>query len=50
LVERGALKLEAGDTNGARSDWQTVIARAPNSTAAQSAQEHLRELPPPKAK
>ena len=50
LVERGALKLEAGDTNGARADWQTVVARAPNSTAAQSAQEHLREMPPPSAK
>ncbi len=41
LVERGTMKFEAGDAAGARADWQAVVSAAPNSPAAQTAQQHL---------
>jgi len=50
LVERGALKLESGDVNGARADWQATVAKAPNSAAAAEAQQRLRSLASPKGK
>jgi tetratricopeptide (TPR) repeat protein len=50
LVERGILKLEAGDARGARADWQTVVARAGGSAAAQTAQQRLNALPQPQPK
>lgn len=50
LLERATLKLEADDLNGARSDWKAVVARAPGSDAAASAEERLKTLQPPKPK
>ena len=50
LLERGTLKLEAGDIKGARADWQSVIARAKGSEAAQTAEQRLNALPKGKAK
>jgi regulator of sirC expression with transglutaminase-like and TPR domain len=50
LVERGTLKLESGDTKGAEQDWQTAVARAPNSEAAAAARARLSALPKAKAK
>jgi Tfp pilus assembly protein PilF len=50
LVERGALKLESGDTRGAEQDWQTAVNRAPNSEAAAAARARLSALPKAKAK
>ena len=50
LVERGTMKLESGDANGARADWQTVIHDAPNGDAANAARQHLADMttaPPP---
>jgi tetratricopeptide (TPR) repeat protein len=44
LVERGTMKLETGDTNGARADWQTVIHDAPNGDAANAARQHLADM------
>lgn len=51
LLERGELRFQSGDQNGAKADWQKVVARAPKSSAAAAAaQEHLNALPQPKAK
>jgi tetratricopeptide (TPR) repeat protein len=50
LLELGTLKLESGDLNGARADWQTVLSRAPNSAAAQSARQRLNVSPALKQK
>lgn len=44
LVERGAMKLAAGDRNGARADWIRVLAKAPQSTAAESARARIEAL------
>jgi tetratricopeptide (TPR) repeat protein len=44
LVERGTMKLETGDANGARADWQTVIHAAPNGDAASAARQHLADM------
>jgi tetratricopeptide (TPR) repeat protein len=44
LVERGTMKLETGDANGARADWQTVIRAAPNGDAASAARQHLADM------
>jgi tetratricopeptide (TPR) repeat protein len=41
LVERGAMKAEAGDASGALSDWNATIAAAPSSDAAQTARQYL---------
>jgi len=50
LLERATLKLEAGDLSGARSDWQTVVARGRGTAAAQTAEDRLKALRPPKPK
>jgi tetratricopeptide (TPR) repeat protein len=47
LVERGAMKLEAGDVNGARADWQAVLHNAPNGDAAAAARDHLAAMTAP---
>jgi len=44
LLERGMLSVEAGDLKDARADWQTVVAHAPTSAAAATAQQRLRAL------
>jgi tetratricopeptide (TPR) repeat protein len=44
LVERGTMKLEAGDAAGARADWQAVIHAAPNGDAATAARQHLADM------
>jgi Flp pilus assembly protein TadD, contains TPR repeats len=41
LLERGLLRRAAGDYDGAREDWQTVVKKAPASEAATLAQHHL---------
>ena len=50
LLERGTLKLESGDAKGASADWQRIVAEAPNSDAAATAQKRLTALQPAKAK
>jgi tetratricopeptide (TPR) repeat protein len=47
LVERGAMKAEAGDANGAVSDWNATIAAAPSSDAAQTARQYLQSATTP---
>ena len=44
LVERGAMKFEAGDASGARADWHAVVHAAPDSDAAAAAREHLADM------
>jgi tetratricopeptide (TPR) repeat protein len=44
LVERGTLKLRAGDMAGAKSDWQSVVEQAPQSDAGVAARKRLEEL------
>jgi tetratricopeptide (TPR) repeat protein len=44
LVERGAMKLAGGDRNGARADWIRVLAKAPQSSAAESARARIEAL------
>lgn len=41
LLERGTLRAEAGDTDGARADWLKLIEIAPDSYAAESARTGL---------
>lgn len=41
LLERGAMKAEAGDAGGAIADWNATIAAAPSSDAAQSARQYI---------
>jgi regulator of sirC expression with transglutaminase-like and TPR domain len=41
LLERGILKQLRGDSDGARTDWQRVIALAPDSPAADLAEQNL---------
>jgi tetratricopeptide (TPR) repeat protein len=50
LLERGTLKLEAGDLKGAEGDWQAVVSRAPGSAAAATARQRLMALPQAKTK
>ena len=44
LVERGAMKMEAGDKAGARADFVQVLVRAPDSPAADSVRKHIEIL------
>ncbi|HLY07141.1 MAG TPA: hypothetical protein VKR31_15455 [Rhizomicrobium sp.] len=44
LVERGAMRLETGDTPGARTDWQQAAREAPDSDAGQTARARLDAL------
>ena len=46
LLERGSMKVEAGDGDGARADWQAVIDNSPNSGEASEARKRLGELEP----
>jgi tetratricopeptide (TPR) repeat protein len=41
LLERGAMKAETGDANGAAGDWNATIAAAPSSDAAMVARQYL---------
>ncbi|MEN0076445.1 MAG: tetratricopeptide repeat protein [Paracraurococcus sp.] len=41
LLERGILRQLRGDAKGARADWQQVLAVAPDSAAADLAQQNL---------
>ncbi|SHI83428.1 Tetratricopeptide repeat-containing protein [Roseomonas rosea] len=41
LLERGILRQLQGDTAGARSDWESVLANSPDSAAADLAQQNL---------
>jgi tetratricopeptide (TPR) repeat protein len=41
LLERGIVRLLKGDVTGARADWQTLIAAAPGTPAAESARLNL---------
>ncbi|HEX3945229.1 MAG TPA: tetratricopeptide repeat protein [Rhizomicrobium sp.] len=50
LLELGTLKLESGDSKGARADWQRVVSEAPTSDAAAIAQQRLTAFQPSKAK
>ncbi len=44
LVERGVMKRDAGDRNGARADWIRILAKAPKSSAAESARALIEAL------
>jgi tetratricopeptide (TPR) repeat protein len=45
LVERGAMRLEAGDRTGARADWQEAAREAPGSSeAGETARKRLAQL------
>jgi regulator of sirC expression with transglutaminase-like and TPR domain len=44
LLERGSIRLENGDLAGARSDWQTVAAKASDAAQAATARERLQQL------
>ena len=41
LLERGILRQLQGDVNGARADWESVVASSPDSAAADLAQQNL---------
>ena len=41
LLERGILRQLNGDLEGAREDWESVIQSAPDSAAADLAQQNL---------
>lgn len=44
LLERGILRMEAGDAKGARADWHAVIEHHPNGPAADAAKQHLADM------
>jgi tetratricopeptide (TPR) repeat protein len=44
LLERGILRQAAGDAEGARADWQRLLAVAPDSAAADLAAQNLELL------
>ena len=44
LVERGSLKLIAGDKAGARRDWLQVLLIAPNGPAGDEARRRIEDL------
>jgi hypothetical protein len=44
LVERGSMKLVAGNKQGARDDWAAVLRRAPNSAAGDAARALIEKL------
>lgn len=47
LLERGNIKIENGDAAGARADWQAVLTKAPDSSAAPTARAQIAELDAP---
>ena len=44
LVERGSMKMDAGDKNGARADFVQVLVRAPDSPAADTVRKRIELL------
>ena len=44
LVERGSLKLIAGDKQGARADWREVLTIAPDGAAGDEARRRIEDL------
>jgi len=50
LVERGAMRLESGDSAGARADWEEAAREAPQSDAGQAARARLQQLSAPSTK
>jgi len=48
LVLRGAIKAAAGKTEAARADWELVLSREPDSSAARTARTNLQRLAPAK--
>jgi tetratricopeptide (TPR) repeat protein len=44
LVERGGMKLEAGDRAGAQADWEDVLKKSPTGDAADAARAHLEAM------
>ena len=44
LVERGTMRLEAGDKAGARADWLQVLLRAPDTPAADTVRNKIEAL------
>ncbi|HYM17230.1 MAG TPA: hypothetical protein VEU06_01595 [Micropepsaceae bacterium] len=44
LVERGSMRLEAGDKAGARADWLQVLLRSPDSPAADTVRNRIEAL------
>ena len=44
LVERGAMKMDAGDAAGARADFLQVLLRAPDSPAADTVRKRIEAL------
>jgi hypothetical protein len=44
---RGDFKMETGDQAGAKADWESVIAKSPNSGAAATARDRLNMLNQP---
>jgi tetratricopeptide (TPR) repeat protein len=49
LLQRGAMKYEAGDIAGAQADWNMVIAKAPGTRAADTARKHIADTTAPPA-
>jgi tetratricopeptide (TPR) repeat protein len=47
LVERGAMRMQSGDTAGARADWQDAAREAPDTTAGETARARLKALTAP---
>jgi tetratricopeptide (TPR) repeat protein len=44
LVERGGMKLEAGDRAGAQADWEDVLKKSPPGDATESAKARLEAM------
>ena len=44
LVERGAMKMDAGDAAGARADFLQVLLRAPDGQAADTVRKRIEVL------
>ena len=44
LLERGYLRREKGDVEGARTDWLTVIQTIPGTDIANEAQKNIEKL------
>ena len=44
LLERGSVRLRAGDGEGARADWQRVVEVAPDTDQAAAAAARLARL------
>lgn len=44
LLLRGSIRMQAGDVDGARSDWRMVVRSSPDSEAGESAARNLERL------